>query len=295
MNPKTSNKIALGVIYFISAIVVAILVFLVGYILISGLPYVTCDFLTMPSKTFERGGGISAQLFNSIYLLVLSMIISLPISLGAAIYLNEYAPKNQFIQTLRSAIEMLSSLPSVVIGLFGFMFFVIKFHLGFSILSGSIALTFINLPLLTNSIENSLASVSNLQRQAGIALGISKWETIIHVILPSALPSIVTSIVLASGRVLGEAAALIFTAGQSSPVLDWGNLNPLSPNSPLNPMRPAETLAVHIWKVNSEATIPDATTISAASSAVLLILVLVFNFSARRIGNAIFKRMTASK
>ncbi|MDR0899615.1 MAG: phosphate ABC transporter permease PstA [Lactobacillaceae bacterium] len=293
MNSKITNKVAISFIRILAGIVVLILAFLVGYILIKGLPYVSWHFLTSPSKSVSAGGGISGQLFNSIYLLVLSLLISLPIALGAAIYLNEYAPKNKFVSTLRNSIEVLSSLPSVVVGLFGFMFFVLKFGFGFSILSGAIALTFFNLPILTSSIENSLAAVPNLQREAGVALGISKWETIIHVIIPAALPSIVTGIVLASGRILGEAAALIFTAGQSSPVLNWTNLNPFSSTSPLNPMRPAETLAVHIWKINSEATIPDAVQISAASSAVLLILVFVFNLIARRLGNVIFKKMTA--
>lgn len=295
ISSKTTNRIATSLIFVLSGIVVLILAFLVGYILYNGLPNVTWHFLTTPSSSIKAGGGISAQLFNTIYLLILSMIISLPIALGSAIYLNEYAPKNQLVSTMRTAIEILSSLPSVVVGLFGFMFFVLRFHLGFSILSGSIALTFFNLPILTRSIENSIAAVPNLQREAGVALGISKWETIKKVIIPAALPSIVTGIVLASGRVLGEAAALIFTAGQSSPVLNWGDINPLSPTSPLNPMRPAETLAVHIWKINSEATVPDAVTVSAATSAVLLILVLVFNFASRFIGNALYKKLTAGK
>ncbi|MDR2661115.1 MAG: phosphate ABC transporter permease PstA [Lactobacillaceae bacterium] len=294
-NSKQINKLAISFIYAIAIIVALILLFLVSNILINGIPEISWKFIASPSKTFEAGGGISVQLFNTIYLLILSMIISIPIALGAAIYLNEYAPKNDFISVLKTAIEVLSSLPSIVVGLFGFMFFVLKFNFGFSILSGSIALTFFNLPLLTRSIENSLAAIPNLQREAGAALGISRFETVIHVILPAALPSIITGIVLASGRVLGEAAALIFTAGQSSPNLDWLNLNPFSPHSPINPMRPAETLAVHIWKINSEATIPDATKISAGSSAVLLILVFIFNFLARYLGNKIYKKMTAGK
>lgn len=296
MNSKTKDKVATSTIYIICGIVIAILSALLLYILISGLPHVSWNFLTKPSKVLEAGGGISAQLFNSFYLLILSLIISIPISLGAAIYLNEYANKNSvWVQYFRIAIEVLSSLPSIVVGLFGFLLFVLKFDFGFSILSGAIALTFFNLPILTRSIENSLKAVSNLQRQAGLALGLSKWETIGHVIVPSAIPSIISGIVLAAGRIFGEAAALIFTAGQSAPALNWTDWNPFNANSPLNVMRPAESLAVHIWKINTEGTVPDAAAISAGASAVLIIAVLLFNLAARYFGNKLHKKLTAAK
>ncbi|MHA5103600.1 phosphate ABC transporter permease PstA [Oenococcus oeni] len=294
MNTKVTNKIAIGIIYFISALVILILAALLISILGQGLPHVSWHFLISHSSSFESGGGISDQLFNSFYLLIVSMIISLPIALGSAIYLNEFAdPKSEFIAVFRSAIEVLSSLPSVVVGLFGFLLFVLKFHMGFSVLSGAIALTFFNLPLLTRSIENSLAAIPNLQREAGLALGLSKWETTEKVIFPAAVPSIVTGVVLAAGRVFGEAAALLFTSGQSAPQLNWYNCNPLNSNSPLNLMRPAETLAVHIWKVNSEGTMPDAVEVSAGSSAVLIVMVLIFNLSARFFGNMLYKKMTS--
>lgn len=296
MKTKTTDKIATTSIYTISGIVIAVLLALLLFILVSGLPNISWSFLTTPSKTLEAGGGISAQLFNSFYLLILSLLISIPIALGAAIYLNEYANKNSaWVQYFRVAIEVLSSLPSIVVGLFGFLLFVLKFNLGFSILSGAIALTFFNLPILTRSIENSLIAVSNLQRQAGLALGLSKWETIGHVIIPSAIPSIISGIVLAAGRIFGEAAALIFTAGQSAPPLNWASWNPFNPSSPLNVMRPAESLAVHIWKINSEGTVPDAAAVSAGASAVLIIAVLLFNLAARYFGNRLHKRLTSSR
>ena len=234
-------------------------------------------------------------MFNSFYLLVLTLILSLPIALGAAIYLNEYAPQNKITEIMRIMIEVLSSLPSVVVGLFGFLLFVVQFQLGFSILSGAIALTLFNLPLLTRSIENALAGVPDLQREAGLALGISRWHTITKVILPAALPGILTGVILSAGRVFGEAAALIFTAGQSAPSLNYADWNPLSSTSPLNIFRPAETLAVHIWKINTEGIMPDASQVSAGASAVLIIVILIFNFSARRLGNWVYRRITASR
>ena len=116
-------------------------------------------------------------------------------------------------------------------------------------------LTVFNLPQMTRNVEDSLKHVHHTQREAGLALGISRWETVVHVVIPEALPGIVTGVVLASGRIFGEAAALIYTAGQSAPALDWSNWNILSVTSPISIFRQAETLAVHIWKVNSEGTI----------------------------------------
>lgn len=292
MNPRKTDKIATGVIYAMAGIIVLILIFLLGYILISGLPHVSWHFLTSPAKVFAAGGGISAQLFNSFYLLILSMLISLPISILAGIYLAEYAPKNRITNFINTAIEILSSLPSIVVGLFGFLVFSIQFGFGFSIISGALALTVFNLPLLTRNVQNSLESIHFTQREAGLSLGLSRWETVLHVILPEAVPSLLTGIILAAGRVFGEAAALIYTAGQSSPTLDFTNWNPLYINSPLNPFRPAETLAVHIWKVNGEGIIPDLNAVSAASSAVLIIAVLLFNFLARYLGKKLYAHLT---
>ena len=296
MNAKRADKIATAVLYGIAGFVIIILAALLGYILIQGLPHLSWKFLTSPSTGFSAGGGIGIQLFNSFYLLMITMMISFPIALGAGIYLNEYAnPKSRMTGLIRTSIEILSSLPSVVVGLFGFLVFVVQFKLGFSILSGAIALTFFNLPLLTRSVEDSLRTVPDIQREAGAALGLSRWETVGHIILPAALPSIVTGLVLSAGRVFGEAAALIYTAGQSAPALNFSDWNPFNISSPLNIMRPAETLSVHIWKINSEGIMPDAAAVSAGASAVLIIAVLIFNFLARYLSNYLFKRLTATK
>lgn len=294
MNAKTADKVATGVIYAIAASVALVLVAMLAFILARGLPHLSWHFLTGAARSFEAGGGIGVQLFNSFYLLILAMLISFPIALGAAMYLNEYAKPSLFISIIRTAIEVMSSLPSVVVGLFGFLIFVVKFHFGFSILSGAIALTIFNLPILTRSIETSLSQIPNLQREAGAALGLSRFETVIHIILPAAVPSIVTGVVISAGRVFGEAAALIYTAGQSAPTLDFGDWNPFNLASPLSPFRPAETLAVHIWKINSEGIMPDLSAVSAGASAVLIIVVLLFNFSARRLGTLLYKKLTNS-
>lgn len=290
---QKQSQVAMGLLRAIAGVVVLILAFLIGYIFITGLPNISWKFLTSPAKAFSAGGGIGIQLFNSFYLLILAMLISLPIALGASIYLNEYAKDNWFTSTIRTAIEILSSLPSVVVGLFGFLLFVVQYNFGFSIISGALTLTIFNLPLLTRNIEEALASVADDQRQGGLGLGLSKYETIIHIVVPAALPGIISGIILCSGRVFGEAAALIYTAGQSAPALNFADWNPFNIDSPLSPLRPAETLAVHIWKINSEGIMPDLTKVSSGSAAVLVLAILIFNLSARYIGRKVFEKMTS--
>ncbi|HEM3491375.1 TPA: phosphate ABC transporter permease PstA [Streptococcus suis] len=294
MHAKKFDKLATGILYSIAGVIVVILTSLILYILLRGLPHVSWDFLTSKSSSYKAGGGIGIQLYNSFFLLVVTLLISVPLSTGAGIYLAEYAKKGPLTNFIRTCIEILSSLPSVVVGLFGYLIFVVQFEYGFSILSGALALTVFNLPQMTRNVEDSLRHIHHTQREAGLALGLSRWETVLHVVIPEALPGIVTGIVLASGRIFGEAAALIYTAGQSAPALDWSNWNPLSVTSPISIFRQSETLAVHIWKVNSEGTIPDATQVSAGSAAILLVFILIFNLSARYIGKKLHAKMTSA-
>ncbi|HEM4985572.1 TPA: phosphate ABC transporter permease PstA [Streptococcus suis] len=294
MHAKKFDKLATGILYSIAGVIVVILTSLILYILLRGLPHVSWDFLTSKSSSYKASGGIGIQLYNSFFLLVVTLLISVPLSTGAGIYLAEYAKKGPLTNFIRTCIEILSSLPSVVVGLFGYLIFVVQFEYGFSILSGALALTVFNLPQMTRNVEDSLRHVHHTQREAGLALGLSRWETVLHVVIPEALPGIVTGIVLASGRIFGEAAALIYTAGQSAPALDWSNWNPLSVTSPISIFRQSETLAVHIWKVNSEGTIPDATQVSASSAAILLVFILIFNLSARYIGKKLHAKLTSA-
>lgn len=294
MNQKMLNHIATAVFYLIAGFIILLLAGMFMYVLYHGLPKLSWEFITSPPQIFKAGGGIGPQLFNSFYLLVLTMLMSIPISLAAGIYMAEYAKKNVVTDFVRTMIEVLSSLPSIVVGLFGFLFFVIQMGWGFSILSGAFALTVFNLPLMVRVVEDAVRNIPQTQREAGLALGVSRWETIVTIILPAAMPAIITGVILASGRVFGEAAALIYTAGMSSPALDFSNWNPLSPTSPLNPLRPAETLAVHIWKINGEGIMPDAQAVSDGASALLVIGILLFNIGARLLGRFVHKKLTSS-
>ncbi|MBC1552912.1 phosphate ABC transporter permease PstA [Listeria booriae] len=294
MNVKTKDKIATAVFYLIAVLIVVILAGLLGYILVRGVPHLSWHFLTSPPESFKAGGGIGPEIWNSFYMLFITMLISIPIALGAGIYMAEYARKNWLTDFIRTTIEVLSSLPSIVVGLFGFLVFVLQMGWSFSVISGALTLTIFNLPLLIRVIEEALNAIPSTQREAGLALGLSRWETITRVLIPAALPAIVTGIILAAGRVFGEAAALIYTAGQSTPTLNFGDWNPMNPTSPLNLFRPAETLAVHIWKINGEGIMPDAVAVSAGASAVLILSVLLFNILARILGKFVFKKMTSS-
>lgn len=291
---KREDKIATGILMAIVAFIFILLAALIVYIIAGGAQKAfDPSFLTGKPEQFKEGGGIGPELFNSFYLLVLTMIISIPLSLGAAIYLVEYAPGNRVTHIIKTVIEVLSSLPSIVVGLFGFLLFVIYFGWGFSIISGAFALTIFNIPLLVRVIQQALESVPTTQRDAGLALGLTRWETTIHILLPTAMPAIITGIILSAGRVFGEAAALIYTAGQSAPMLDFTCLDFSSPTCPWNIFRPAETLAVHIWKINSEGVVPDLAAISNGTAAVLMICVLLFNLIARFVGKRVGKKLVA--
>ncbi|MCM3216923.1 phosphate ABC transporter permease PstA (plasmid) [Niallia taxi] len=295
MNSKTADRIATVVLVVIAAVIVSILVGLFAYILFNGLRYVSFDFLTSPSSNVRAGGGVRDQLFNSLYILVITMIISLPLGIGGGIFMAEYARPGKVTDIIRSCIEVLSSLPSIVIGMFGLLMFVNLTGWGYTILGGALALTVFNLPVLVRVSEDAIRTVPRELKEGSLALGITHWHTIKTVILPSAFPSILTGAILASGRVFGEAAALLFTAGLSTPRLNYLDWNPFSDRSPLNIFRPAETLAVHIWSVNTQGLIPDIEQVSNGASAVLILAVLIFNLLARWIGTLIHKKITATK
>jgi len=295
MNSRVADRIATSVFVAIAIVIVSVLVGLFSYILFNGVSHISLDFLTNPSSNVRAGGGIRDQLFNSFYILFITMIITVPLGVGGGIYMAEYAKPGRVTNTIRTCIEVLASLPSIVIGMFGLLMFVNLTGWGYSILGGALALTVFNLPVMVRVSEDALRSVPRDQKEASLALGITHWHTIKTILLPTAFPSILTGAILASGRVFGEAAALLFTSGLSTPRLDYANWNPFIENSPLNIFRPAETLAVHIWSVNTQGLVPDVEDIANGASAVLILSVLIFNLGARIIGGLIHRKFTASK
>lgn len=278
---------------YVFAIITAILVGLFSYIIFNGAKELNFDFLTTRSSAIGSGGGIRDQLFNSFYILFITMLITVPLGVGGGVYMAEYAPQNKVTDFIRTCIEVLSSLPSIVIGMFGLLMFVNLTGWGYTIIGGALALTVFNLPVMVRVTEDAARSVPKDQKEASLALGVTKWHTVKTVLIPGALPSIITGAILASGRVFGEAVASSFTAGLSTPRLDFTNWSPFSDTSPLNVFRPAETLAVHIWNVNTQGIIPDAEAIANGASAVLVLSVLLFNLAARWLGSFIHKKLTS--
>lgn len=295
MNAKRADKLATAAFLAIAFVFIAILVSLFSYILVKGIPHISWSFLTSPSSIVSAGGGIRDQLFNSFYILFITMLLTVPLGVLGGVYMAEYAKPGKMTDFLRICIEMLASLPSIVVGMFGLLIFVNIFEWGYTIIGGALALTVFNIPVMVRVCEETIRSIPRAQQEASLALGITKWHTIKTVILPAAFPGILTGAILASGRVFGEAAALLFTAGLSTPELDFANLNPFAANSPLNLFRPAETLAVHIWSVNTNGIMPDVTEIALGGAAVLVVSVLIFNIAARFIGKVIERKMTAGK
>lgn len=295
MNAKTTDKLATIIFVSIACMIVLILAGLLGYIVVHGFTKISLDFLTTPPSSMLPGGGIGPQLFNSFYILLLTMVITVPLGLGGGIYMAEYAKPGKLTDFIRSCIEVLASLPSIVIGMFGLLLFVSITGWGYTIIGGALALTVFNLPVMVRVCEDAIRSVPREQKEASFALGITHWDTVKSVLVPAAFPSILTGAILASGRVFGEAAALLFTSGLTSPRLNWANWNPFSESSPLNIFRPAETLAVHIWKLNTQGLVPDVREIADGASAVLVISVLLFNLFARWFGRYVHKKLTSVK
>lgn len=291
---QRNDKIATGVLTLIVGLVMVIVVSMVLFILSQGIETLfKSGFLTEASRANGTQGGVAYQLFDSFYLLILTLVISLPISLGGAVFLVEYAPDGPITSIASTAIETLSSLPSIVVGMFGFLVFSVNFGWKYSILSGAVALTMFNIPILVRVIQQALEDVPASQRDACLAMGLTRWETTVHVLIPVAMPAIVTGVVLSAGRVFGEAAALLFTSGMSSPVrLNFFTFNFASPTCAWNVFRPAESLAVHIYKIYGEGS-PEAQTIVWGTAALLMICVLLFNVAARIVGKALARRMTA--
>ena len=269
MNTKTTNSLAIAGLWLTGCIVLLILAAFLVYILYKGLPVISLDFLTGKSSDITAGGGIGAQLFNSFYLLFLSLVISIPIAIGAGIYLAEYARDTRLTRMIRLSTESLAAVPSIVLGLFGMIVFVNFMGLGFSIIGGALTLVLLNLPLLVRVTEEALRGVPQDYREASLALGATKLETILRVVLPSALPGIFTGITLTAGRALGETAILIFTAGTTVSRY-MGDTDLLAGG---------ETLAVHLWYLLSTGLVPDRDAIANGIGAVLILMILFFNFA----------------
>ena len=210
---KPLDNILLGLIYLSMIITVFLLVSIIGYVTYRGIAKVNWQFISTVPSTINETFGILGNIINTLYIIVITLLIALPIGIGAAIYLNEYAKNAKFVRIIEFTTETLAGIPSIIYGLFGMVFFGITLNLKFSILCGSLTLTIMVLPLIIRTTTESLRTVPKGYRDGAIGMGSTKWYMIRTIILPSAGPGIVTGTILAMGRIIGESAALLFTAG----------------------------------------------------------------------------------
>ncbi len=263
-------------IFWLSALlIVGILAGIIGYVIVKGISSISLDFILEPPSKAGRAGGISTTIVSTLYLTLMSLFIAVPIGVGSAIYLEEYArSKSRFARLVNLTSETLAGIPSIIFGLFGFVFFVIFLGMGWSILSGSMTLAIMVLPTITRTAQEAILTVPHEYRENSLALGASKWQTVWKVILPSSLPGIVTGIILSVGRAVGETAALILTAGSSL-------------GMPLSPTDPARTMSVHLYMLVMEGISMERAFGTAFLIVVLIVIInYLANFSLKKLTQA---------
>ncbi|MCD7708730.1 MAG: phosphate ABC transporter permease PstA [Clostridiales bacterium] len=202
-------------IYACAALSVALLVGIIAYVFVRGVSSVNWQFLTTVTSVLHGTVGIAGNILNTLYVIVLTMIIATPLGVGAAIYLNEYAKPGKLVSLIEFATETLAGIPSIIFGLFGMVFFGQTLGMGYSLITGSLTMVLMVLPLVTRNTQEALKTVPESYRSGAIGLGSGKWYMIRKILLPSAMPGIITGVILAIGRIVGESAALLFTAGSS--------------------------------------------------------------------------------
>jgi phosphate transport system permease protein len=214
-NPRAEQSIVRIVLWTLTCTTIAILIFIIVFVLRKGIPALSWDFLVKNPVDMGKGGGIFSTIVGTVALTAGALIIATPLGIGTAIYLTEYTWEGPVTRIIRFGAECLAGIPSIIFGLFGFILFVTKLGFGWSILSGSLTLTFMILPTIIRTSEEAIKSVPPVYRTVSFSLGSTKWQTVTRVVLPSAIPGIVTGIILSIGRSIGETAAVIFTAGSA--------------------------------------------------------------------------------
>lgn len=266
-------SLILAVLVGVSALITVLtLVFIVGYILMKGIPNLNLDLFQLEYNS--ENVSMFPSIINTICMTVLSLVIAGPLGILAAVYLVEYAKKgNKLVSIVRITAETLTGIPSIVYGLFGMLFFVTTLHWGFSMLAGAFTLAIMVLPVIMRTTEEALMSVPDMYREASFGLGAGKLRTIFVVILPSAVPGILSGVILSVGRIVGETAALMYTAGTVAEL-------------PKSIMSSTRTLSVHMYTLASEGLYIDQ---AYATAVVLLFIVLLINWISGRIARKIKK------
>lgn len=259
ISPKTVQKIMNGVLWASGIFTIIILIVIIGYILFKGLPAVNLEFLLAEPIDSGRAGGIAPMIVSSIYVTLLAVLIATPLGVGAAVYMAEYAGETQIVKFIKFGAETLASIPSIVFGLFGLSFFVIFLGLGWSLFSGGLVLALMALPTIFQVAVVSIESVPRSYREASWALGATNWETIYRVVIPAAMPGIVTGVILGMARAISEAAAVMFVVGSAL-------------SMPISIFDPGRPLPLHLYVLATEGlSLKNAY----GTAAVLVIMVLI--------------------
>jgi phosphate transport system permease protein len=278
------DRVVTGALWGVAIGVVLLLAFIIIYLLAKGLNVLSWQFITQASVQSTYDG---PEVFNTFYIIILALLICIPFALCAAIYLVEYARRSRYTALVRFATETLAGVPSIILGLFGFLIFVTNFgqgtRLGYSRLAGALTLVILNLPVLLSVFEDALRRVPVELREASEALGATKLQTVSRVLIPTAFPSLITGVILTAGKMIGETAALIYTAGGSSSINGWFSLNPLTAG---------DTLTIKLYQLQSEGITPNAAHVAAGTATLLIVLLLAFNLGLRWAANAVNRRIT---
>lgn len=268
---KQKDAVLLLLIYFAAAISVLLLIGIIVYVFAKGFRVINLDFLTQVKSTLKDTEGIAGNILNTVYIVVITLLIASPVGIGSAIYLNEYAKQGPFVKMVEFTTQTLAGIPSILYGLFGMIFFGKVLRLDYSILTGALTLTLMILPLIIGNTREALKAVPDSYRQGAVGIGATKWYMIRTILLPSAMPGIITGTILAIGRIVGESAALLFTAGS-------GYLLPNSVKGYFSKiMESGGTLAIELYLSMSKAKYDVAFGIAA----VLLVVVLIINWIAK--------------
>ncbi|MCQ4635631.1 phosphate ABC transporter permease PstA [Anaerovorax odorimutans] len=273
MNKNVKSKGYFGLIGLVAAITLGVLILIIGFILVRGIPNISLEFLTDSPRMMGKEGGIFPVIIGTLYVTLVSIIIATPIGVAAAIYFSEYAKKGKLINIIRFFTEVLAGIPSVIFGLFGFAFFVVFLGMGWSVISGGLTLSMMILPTLIRSTEESLKTVPVSYREGSLALGATKWETVKKVVLPCCKSGVLTGLILGIGRAIGETAAVMLTVGGSLKL-------------PVSVFDSTRTMAVHLYTLASEGLSDEKTY---ATAALLIIIVLIINTLANYISGKLAK------
>ncbi len=267
---SVKDKIMRGLVWLSAFVTIGILVWILTYVLIKGMGSLSWAFLTEMARG-DGEGGILPMIVTTFYVIAISIAMATPIGICAAIYLVEYAKPGKLVRTIRFATESLAGIPSIIFGLFGFLFFVTVLHFSFSILSGALTLSIMVLPTIVRTTEESLKAVPQSYREGSLGLGASKLSTIMNVVLPSAVPGILAAVILSVGRIIGETAAIYMTVG-------------MAPYIPKGFMESGRTLSVHLYLLAKEGISFEK---AYATAAVLIIIVAFLNFIANKTASAL--------